>query len=143
MRAVVQDLSQQGFTAQRGFPVEFSVRGSDWDKLVEVSDGHAREARARAALVVDLDTDYQLGMPELRIVPDRARAADLGVSVEDVATTLNALVGGVRVGKYSAGGRRIDVRAAAARRPALAARGPRAAARAHRVAASSCRCRRW
>ena len=31
--------------------------------------------------------DYQLGMPELRIVPDRARAADLGVSVESIATT--------------------------------------------------------
>jgi multidrug efflux pump len=49
-------------------------------------------------------------MPELRIIPDRARAADVGVSIDDVATTLNALVGGVRVGKYSSGGRRIDVR---------------------------------
>ncbi len=47
LRAVVQDLSQQGFTAQRGFPVEFSVRGPDWDKLVEVSqDVHARSSRA-------------------------------------------------------------------------------------------------
>jgi multidrug efflux pump subunit AcrB len=49
-------------------------------------------------------------MPELRIVPDRARAADLGVPVEQVATTINALVGGVRTGKYSVGGRRIDIR---------------------------------
>jgi multidrug efflux pump subunit AcrB len=49
-------------------------------------------------------------MPELQILPDRARAADLGVSVADVATTLNALVGGIRVGKYSTGGRRYDVR---------------------------------
>jgi multidrug efflux pump subunit AcrB len=53
-------------------------------------------------MVVDLDTDYQVGMPELRIIPDRARAADLGVPVENVATTINALVGGLRVGKYSA-----------------------------------------
>jgi multidrug efflux pump subunit AcrB len=59
---------------------------------------------------VDVDTDYRVGAPELRIVPDRARASDLGVSVEDVTTTLNALVGGLRVGKYSTGGRRIDVR---------------------------------
>jgi multidrug efflux pump subunit AcrB len=49
-------------------------------------------------------------MPELRIVPDRDRAADLGVRVEEVATTINALVGGVRSGKYSSGGRRIDIR---------------------------------
>ncbi|HEX7503213.1 MAG TPA: efflux RND transporter permease subunit, partial [Acidobacteriota bacterium] len=57
-----------------------------------------------------LDTDYQLGMPELRITPNRARIADIGVSVDDVATTLNALIGGVRAGKYSSGGRRLDVR---------------------------------
>jgi multidrug efflux pump subunit AcrB len=61
-------------------------------------------------MVVDLDTDYQLGMPELRVEPDRALAADIGISIDDVATSLNALVGGIRVGKYSTGGRRIDVR---------------------------------
>jgi len=109
LRAVVQDLSQSGFTAQRGFPVEFSVRGSDWDKLVEASM-ELRDKLQASGKVVDLDTDYQLGMPELRITPDRARAADLGISVETVAATINSLVGGVRVGKYTAGGRRIDVR---------------------------------
>ncbi|TSC26724.1 efflux RND transporter permease subunit [Corallococcus sp. Z5C101001] len=109
LRAVVQDLSQAGFTAQRGFPVEFSVRGSDWDKLVEASQD-LREQLQASGKVVDLDTDYQLGQPELRITPDRARAADLGVPIQAVASTVNALVGGVRVGKYSSGGRRIDVR---------------------------------
>jgi multidrug efflux pump subunit AcrB len=109
LRAVVQDLSQQGFSAARGFPIELSVRGPDWDKLVEVST-NLRERLGRTGTVVDLDTDYQVGLPELRVAPDRARAADLGVSVEDVATTINALVGGLRVGKYSSNGRRVDVR---------------------------------
>jgi multidrug efflux pump len=109
LRAVVQDLSQSGFTAQRGFPVEFSVRGSDWERLIEASTA-MREKLQASGKVVDVDTDYQLGMPELRITPDRARAADLGVSMESVGSTLNALVGGLRVGKYSSGGRRIDVR---------------------------------
>ncbi len=109
LRAVVQDLSQSGFTAQRGFPVEFSVRGADWERLVEAS-AQMREKLQASGTVVDVDTDYQLGMPELRITPDRARAADVGVSIEAVGSTLNALVGGVRVGKYSTGGRRIDVR---------------------------------
>jgi|CXWL01.1.fsa_nt_gi hydrophobe/amphiphile efflux-1 (HAE1) family protein len=109
VKAVVQDLSQQGFTAQRGFPVELSVRGSNWDGLIAASQALMADLR-QSGLVVDLDSDYQLGQPELRVLPDRARAADLGVSVEDVATTLNALVGGIRVGKYSDGGRRLDVR---------------------------------
>ena len=69
-----------------------------------------RDKLQASGKVVDVDSDYQLGMPELRITPDRARAADLGVSMASVGSTLNALVGGVRVGKYSTGGRRIDVR---------------------------------
>jgi len=109
VRAVIQDLSQSGFTAQRGFPVEFSVRGPDWDKLVSLSQ-EMMGRLAASGTVVDLDTDYQLGMPELSILPNRARAADIGVSIDDLATTLNALVGGVRAGKYSSGGRRVDVR---------------------------------
>ncbi len=109
MRAVIQDLSQQGFTAQRGFPVEFSVRGSNWDDLVKLSQDVMAKLR-ESGMVMDLDTDYQVGMPELRVEPDRAMTADVGVSIDDVATTLNALVGGVRVGKYSTGARRIDLR---------------------------------
>jgi len=109
LRAVIQDLSQQGFTAQRGFPVEFSVRGSDWDKLVELSQEMMRKLAA-SGTVVDLDTDYQLGMPELQVKPNRNRAADVGISIDDVATTLNALIGGIRVGKFSSGGRRVDMR---------------------------------
>jgi hydrophobe/amphiphile efflux-1 (HAE1) family protein len=109
VRAVVQDPSQQGFTARRGFPVEFSIRGPDWDRLVDLSAEVTRDLQA-SGVAVDIDTDYQIGMPELRVLPDRARCADLGIPVEDVASAINALVGGVRVGKYSEGGRRLDVR---------------------------------
>ncbi len=109
VRAVLQDMSQAGLTGQRGFPVEFSVRGSNWNELVTLSQD-IRTRLQESGMVVDMDSDYQLGMPELRVVPDRALAADVGVSIDDVATTLNALVGGIRVGKYSSGGRRIDVR---------------------------------
>jgi multidrug efflux pump len=109
LRAIVQDLSQSGFTASRGFPLEFSVRGSDWEGLIEETH-KLREQLVASGVAVDVDTDYRVGMPELQVRPDRARAADLGVSVETIAATINSLVGGVRVGKYSAGGRRIDVR---------------------------------
>jgi len=105
----VQDLSQQGFASQRGFPVEFSVRGPDWDTLVKISRDKF-EKMQQSGLVVDLDTDYQIGMPELRITPLRDRAADLGVGMDEIGVTLNSLVGGVRVGKFAQGGRRIDVR---------------------------------
>ena len=109
LRASVQDLSQQGFAGQKGFPVEFSVRGSDWDTLVALSQKLKAQAQS-SGLITDIESDYALGSPELVIAPDRDRATDVGVSVSDIATTVSSLVGGVVVGQYSNAGRRMDIR---------------------------------
>ncbi|HZS41376.1 MAG TPA: efflux RND transporter permease subunit [Polyangia bacterium] len=109
LRASVQDLSQQGFAGQRGYPVEFSVRGSDWDTLVSLSK-KLRQQVTESGLVIDVDTDYQVGAPSLIITPDRGRASDVSVNVSDIASTVSALVGGVVVGQYSNEGRRMDIR---------------------------------
>jgi multidrug efflux pump len=109
LRAAVQDLSQQGFGGTKGFPVEFSVRGSDWNTLVGLAMKMKAEAAA-SGFVTDVDSDYQLGAPELVVTPDRGRAADVGVSINDIANTVSALVGGVVIGQYSEGGRRMDMR---------------------------------
>jgi hydrophobe/amphiphile efflux-1 (HAE1) family protein len=108
VRASVQDLSQQGFGGSKGFPVEFSVRGSDWSTLVSQAAKLQAEAQS-SGLVTDLNSDYQLGTPELIVAPDRARATDLGISVNDIASTVSAMVGGVVVGQYSNAGRRMDI----------------------------------
>jgi multidrug efflux pump subunit AcrB len=108
-RAVIQDLSLTGFTAQRGFPIEFTVRGSDWDKLGNFSQEIRKRMKA-SGLMTDVDTDYQLGMPELQIYPDRQKAAERGVSILSIADTINAMVGGVRNGKFTSHGKRYDVR---------------------------------
>ncbi|UCH52940.1 MAG: efflux RND transporter permease subunit [Pseudomonadota bacterium] len=105
----IQDLSQRGFTASRGFPVEFAIQGRDWDKLVEYSETIIDKLNA-TGLVTDTDSDYLLGKPEIQIVPDRARAAERGVSIQAISQTMNAMVGGIVAGQYSAEGRRYDVR---------------------------------
>jgi multidrug efflux pump len=107
--ARVLDLSQQGFAASRGTPVEFTVRGGDWDALVASSQQIQAKLNA-SGVVVDVDSDYKLGAPELQIVPDRDLAADLQVPVEEIAAGLNAMLGGLRIGKYTSNGRRVDVR---------------------------------
>ncbi|MCX5678691.1 MAG: efflux RND transporter permease subunit [Candidatus Omnitrophica bacterium] len=108
-RAVIQDLSLSGFTAQRGFPIEFTVRGPDWDKLGEYGQEIMKQMKA-SGFMTDVDTDYQLGMPELQIYPDREKAASHGVSVLSIANTINAMIGGVRQGKFTSRGKRYDVR---------------------------------
>ncbi len=108
LKCAVQDLSQQGFGGGKGFPVEFSVRGSDWDTLVNVATKIQGEV-ASSGIVTDVNSDYQLGTPELVVTPDRARATDVGVSVSDIANTVSTMVGGLVVGQYSNAGRRMDI----------------------------------
>ncbi len=105
----LQDLSTRGLTAQRGFPIEFTVRGSDWEKLVDYSHKIMEEMK-KDPFFRDVDTDYVEGMPEIQIVPNRDKAFARGISINSIATTINSLIAGERVGKYTSGGRRYDVR---------------------------------
>jgi hydrophobe/amphiphile efflux-1 (HAE1) family protein len=109
IRASIQDPSQQGFGSTRSSPVDFTLRGSSWDELVRAASTLKTKLDA-SGLVTDLAMDYQVGSPELQVVPDRRRATDLGVSIAELGSTVSALVGGNTVGKFSTGGRRIDVR---------------------------------
>jgi hydrophobe/amphiphile efflux-1 (HAE1) family protein len=109
VRAVIQDLSSRSFVASRGFPIEFSVQGPDWDELAKLSKQIADELD-KSGLVTDLDSDYQVGMPELHILPDRDKAAAHGVTIASIDQTVNALIGGVLVGRYPKGGHRYDIR---------------------------------
>ncbi len=108
-KVYVQDLSMRGFTAQRGYPVEFSVQGSDWAKLADYSRMIMEKMRA-TGLMQDVDTDYLLGVTEVQIRPNRLKAQERGVEMDKVAIAVNALIGGQRVGKFTEAGRRYDVR---------------------------------
>src|SRR6185436_3234178 len=75
--------------------IDFALRGPD---LLQLS-AYANELRDKIDSgeipgIVDADTTLKLDKPELRVVVDRARAADLGVQMTDVATALRLMVGG-------------------------------------------------
>jgi len=109
LRALIIDLSQGGFSASRGFPIEFTIRGPDWDKLIATSV-EFKKTLEKTGDLLDVDTDYKSGMPEVRIYPDRAKAYARGVSIQSIGTTINAMIGGVRAGLFTDNGRRYDVR---------------------------------
>jgi HAE1 family hydrophobic/amphiphilic exporter-1 len=109
VKVSIQDLSLRGFTAARGFPVEFSVQGPDWEKMAGYSQTIMDKLNA-TGLVTDTDSDYLEGKPEIQIIPDRAKAAARGVSVSGISLVVNATVGGVVAGQYSSGGHRYDIR---------------------------------
>ncbi|MDB5038650.1 MAG: hypothetical protein JWQ35_2178, partial [Bacteriovoracaceae bacterium] len=109
-RVTVLDLSLAGFSAQRGYPIQFSVQGPDWGKLADLSQ-KVMDKMNDSGLMTDVDTDYHLGMPEVKIIPDRRKAAEHGVLVTDIANTISATVGSLRIGKYTdESGHRDDIR---------------------------------
>ncbi len=109
LRVGIQDLSTKGFTASRGFPVEFTVEGPDWDQLAKYTKDIVGELE-KSGQVTDLDTNYDSAMPEFQVVPDRISAAEHAVSIATISNTVNAAIGGVLVGRYPKNGHRYDIR---------------------------------
>jgi HAE1 family hydrophobic/amphiphilic exporter-1 len=109
VKPVMVDFSQRGISGGKGFAIEFTLLGPDWNKLSEYSTALMKEMEA-SGLVTDVDTDYRVGMPEIQILPDRVRAAQHGINIEEIAKTVNALIGGVLQGQFPQGGHRYDIR---------------------------------
>ena len=99
-------ISGGGFSA---YNVEYGVTGPSLDRLEEITDAIVARMRSDPHFV-DAKSGFEEGKPELEIVVDRARAADLGVPIRSLATTVRALIGGIDVATFEEDGRRYDVR---------------------------------
>jgi hydrophobic/amphiphilic exporter-1 (mainly G- bacteria), HAE1 family len=90
-------------------PIQLNIRGKDMDELISVSEKMIAELGKIPGLV-DLDVTHRGGKPELDFEIDRDRAAELGVPVAAIATTLRALVAGDKVTDMKEGLDLYDVR---------------------------------
>src|SRR5262249_49931263 len=73
--------------------IDFNIKGPDLDVLADASE-RLRTRILQIGGFADADTTLKLNKPELRVLIDRDRAADLGVQVEDVAMAMRLMVGG-------------------------------------------------
>ena len=92
-----------------GLPVSFSVRGPDWEKLGQLS-GQFKEAMLDSGKIADVITDYKVGMPEVKVVPNRDKTLAHNVDMQVLADSIRVLVGGNKIAKFTREGRRYDVR---------------------------------
>jgi HAE1 family hydrophobic/amphiphilic exporter-1 len=88
--------------------VQYILSGPDLKELTAYSQ------KAEAILrgipgTVDVDSSLVVGKPEVTVTIDRAKAADLGVQVADVASALRLLVGGVDVSTFESGGEQYEI----------------------------------
>jgi HAE1 family hydrophobic/amphiphilic exporter-1 len=84
------------------------ISGPDINKLDEYSNKLVERIK-KDDNFRDADRSLQLSSPEVRIIIDRQRAADLGVKAGDVAQALNTLAAGARVTTFSEGSDQYDV----------------------------------
>ena len=88
--------------------VQFMIGGPDMRLLDQYSQKVMQDLR-QAPGAVDVDSSLVVGKPQYGVTVDRAKAADLGVSIADVANTLRLLVAGDKASDYNEKGEQYEV----------------------------------
>ena len=109
LRTSVQQVAAISGGGFRNADIQYVIGGPDLEKLTKYSEALLAKMKTIPD-VVDADSSLVTGKPELRVVIDRARAADLGVRVADIAQALNTLVAGQKVSTFNAGTDQYNVR---------------------------------
>jgi multidrug efflux pump len=100
---------RQGFGARVQKPVQFVIGGGTYAELAEWRDILLEKIEANNPGLVGLDWDYKETKPQLQVVIDYDRAADLGVTVNTIGRTLETMLGSRRVTTYIDDGEEYDV----------------------------------
>jgi HAE1 family hydrophobic/amphiphilic exporter-1 len=104
-----------------GDALELEVRGWDLEKADRIAAA-IRQRMERLPGITDVRVSRREGRPEERLVLDRDRISELGLSVQDVGQTLLANVGGVEAGRFRQGGDEFPIRVRLAPRDRLTAK---------------------
>lgn len=91
-----------------GQPVQFVVQNNNFDKIAAVLP-KILEAANKSGVLLNADADVKFNKPELRISVDRLKAAQLGVTVEDISNTLNLALSNRRLGYFTKEGKQYQV----------------------------------
>jgi multidrug efflux pump len=98
----------QGLGGRFEKPLQFVIGGGTYEELAGWRD-RILERVAGNPRLLGVDHDYKETKPQLRVHVDPDRAGDLGVSVESVGRTLEALLGSRRATRFTMNGEEYDV----------------------------------
>lgn len=91
-----------------GLPLQYVILAPSLDSLVRVLPGFLDKARQLSELQL-VDADLKVNKPELRITIDRERAAQMNLTIEDIASTLNLTLSGDRYGYFIMDGHQYEI----------------------------------
>lgn len=90
-------------------PLQVLIQGDGLEQLGRLSDS-ALERVERVPGVRSANASFELGKPEYAVEVNRVRAAELGLTVQEVGTVVEMAVNGILAGTFDDGGREIDLR---------------------------------
>jgi len=99
---------RQGLVRSSGQPVQVVLGGPSYEELAQWRDRMIARMEENPKLL-SIDSDYKETRPQMRIEVDRARAADLGVSAQEIGRTLETMMGSRRVTTFVEDGEEYDV----------------------------------
>jgi multidrug efflux pump len=100
---------RQGFGSSTQKPVQFVVGGGSYEELAEWRDILLEKIEENNPGLSSIDWDYKETKPQIEVVINTNRAADLGVSVSNIGRTLETMLGSRRVTTYIEDGEEYDV----------------------------------
>jgi multidrug efflux pump len=104
-------IQEQTIAVQRGgggFPISFVLENINFDKLAKALPEFLDEANKNPAFQ-GVDVDLKVNKPELNITIDRAKASQLGISVEDISQALQLALSNGRLGYFTKNGKQYQV----------------------------------
>lgn len=107
--AVMDASSTGGGGAGRTQAIQFELRGSDWEAVLDAA-AKAEAAMKAHPMFVDVDMTYRAGKPQLDVVVDRERAASLGIAAAPLGQALRVLLGRDKVSDFRQDGRTSEIK---------------------------------
>jgi multidrug efflux pump len=102
-------IQRSGFGSGYGQPLQVVIGGGDYAQLAQWRDTLMARINQDNPRITRLDSDYKETLPTVMLDIDSTRAADLGVSVDTIARTLETLLAGRRLTKWQDGSEEFDV----------------------------------
>jgi len=103
-------LFRSGGRGGGGSSVDIELRGDDLDAVVTAANAIQRKVLEAGYSYPRPDpANFALGRPEVQLVPDRKKAADLGLDVRDVGFFVEACVDGAFIGEFNDRGDKVDM----------------------------------
>ena len=97
-----------GLSSRGALPVQYVIQNLDFNKIKDVLPQFLAEARKDPTFQA-VDVNLKFNKPELQISIDRLKAKDLGLSVADVAQTLQSALSGGRLGYFIMNGKQYQI----------------------------------